>query len=110
MSDGGGEQGGSMAQQWSKNEDSQLKSLVVQYGEHWDVIGRHLGNRTEEQIQHRWHKFHNPTIKGPWTREVCFCYSHQLFSLILLLIRPIIWYILVIMIIVWVMLLLLSLH
>lgn len=55
---------------WTKHEDAALKSLVDQYGERWDSIGRLLKDRTDLQCQQRWTKVLNPDlIKGPWTKE-----------------------------------------
>jgi myb proto-oncogene protein len=55
---------------WTKSEDSILKSLVEQYGEKWDIISKHLPDRSDIQCQQRWTKVVNPDlIKGPWTKE-----------------------------------------
>lgn len=56
---------------WTKSEDTLLKSLVEQYGEKWDIISKHLPERSDIQCQQRWTKVVNPDlIKGPWTKEV----------------------------------------
>ena len=56
---------------WTKSEDTLLKSLVEQYGEKWDIISKHLPDRSDIQCQQRWTKVVNPDlIKGPWTKEV----------------------------------------
>jgi myb proto-oncogene protein len=69
---------------WTKGEDGMLKLLVEQNGEKWDLISKHLKDRSDVQCQQRWTKVVNPDlIKGPWTKEVnnkcCFqkkkCYS-----------------------------------
>lgn len=55
---------------WTKSEDTLLKSLVEQYGEKWDIISKHLPERSDIQCQQRWTKVVNPDlIKGPWTKE-----------------------------------------
>ncbi|KAG5682732.1 hypothetical protein PVAND_012065 [Polypedilum vanderplanki] len=55
---------------WTKSEDTMLKSLVEQYGEKWDMISKHLQDRSDIQCQQRWTKVVNPDlIKGPWTKE-----------------------------------------
>lgn len=55
---------------WTKTEDTMLKSLVEQYGEKWDMISKHLPERSDIQCQQRWTKVVNPDlIKGPWTKE-----------------------------------------
>lgn len=58
---------------WTKTEDTMLKTLVEQYGEKWDIISKHLPDRSDIQCQQRWTKVVNPDlIKGPWTKEVNF--------------------------------------
>lgn len=60
---------------WTKEEDTDLKILVEQHGEKWDIIAKHFTERTDIQCQQRWCKVVNPDlIKGPWTREVS-CFS-----------------------------------
>ncbi|XP_021924975.1 myb-related protein A isoform X2 [Zootermopsis nevadensis] len=55
---------------WSKNEDGQLKLLVEEYNERWDLISRHFPDRSDMQCQQRWQKVVNPElVKGPWTKE-----------------------------------------
>ncbi|KAL3288413.1 hypothetical protein HHI36_002860 [Cryptolaemus montrouzieri] len=55
---------------WSKEEDAQLKQLVEQYNEKWDVIAEHFPDRSDIQCQQRWTKVVNPElVKGPWTKE-----------------------------------------
>lgn len=55
---------------WSRSDDVNLKQLVAQYGEKWDIIAPMFKDRTDQQIQQRWAKVLNPDlIKGPWTRE-----------------------------------------
>jgi len=56
---------------WTKEEDDQLKSLVLQYGaKNWKKIASYFELRSDVQCLHRWQKVLNPAlIKGPWTRE-----------------------------------------
>ncbi|XP_044736788.1 transcriptional activator Myb [Chrysoperla carnea] len=55
---------------WSKEEDTQLKQLVEEYNERWDVISQHFYDRSDVQCQQRWTKVVNPElVKGPWTKE-----------------------------------------
>ncbi|KAK9873735.1 hypothetical protein WA026_002092 [Henosepilachna vigintioctopunctata] len=55
---------------WSKEEDAQLKQLVEEYNEKWDVIAEHFPDRSDVQCQQRWTKVVNPElVKGPWTKE-----------------------------------------
>lgn len=55
---------------WSRQEDQQLKQLVMQHGENYEVIAMGFKDRTEAQCQQRWTKVVNPElVKGPWTAE-----------------------------------------
>ncbi|KAM4691806.1 myb-related protein B [Rhinophrynus dorsalis] len=56
---------------WSPEEDETLKALVNKFGQgEWKLIASNLGNRTEQQCQHRWLRVLHPDIvKGPWTKE-----------------------------------------
>lgn len=49
----------------------QLKQLVEEYQEQWEIIAQHFSDRSDIQCQQRWHKVVNPDlVKGPWTKEV----------------------------------------
>lgn len=52
-------------------QDTQLKQLVEEYQERWDIISEHFPDRSDVQCQQRWTKVVNPElVKGPWTKEV----------------------------------------
>lgn len=78
FSDGGGgdddssisSKNAAAGKRWSRSDDVNLKQLVAQYGEKWEIIAPMFKERTEQQVQQRWAKVLNPDlIKGPWTRE-----------------------------------------
>lgn len=78
----GGSMNSSMKGKWTKTEDNLLKNLVDQYGDSkWDVIAKHLPDRSDIQCQQRWTKVVNPDlIKGPWTKEVSLFVEHLKFK------------------------------
>ncbi|KAJ8872814.1 hypothetical protein PR048_026430 [Dryococelus australis] len=51
-------------------QDAQLKQLVQECNEKWDLIASYFPDRSDVQCQQRWTKVVNPElVKGPWTKE-----------------------------------------
>ena len=54
---------------WSVNEYNTLISLVRKHGEEWDIISRHLGNKTSKQCMQKFKNSQRSAKKGNWTEE-----------------------------------------
>uniref|UniRef100_T1GJ98 HTH myb-type domain-containing protein n=1 Tax=Megaselia scalaris TaxID=36166 RepID=T1GJ98_MEGSC len=70
LADGDGNLPGNNGRRWSRQEDQQLKQLIMQHGENYELIALNFKDRSEAQCQQRWTKVVNPElVKGPWTAE-----------------------------------------
>lgn len=56
---------------WAKHEDTQLMAIVAQYGPaNWDVLSKHLPNRSGKQCRERYHNILDPKVrKGDWSLQ-----------------------------------------
>lgn len=66
--------------QWTSEEDSQIKELYAKYGKKWEKISKLMGNRTGKQIRDR---FINRLDKGVFRRKFTAEEDKKLFELYL---------------------------
>ncbi|XP_047953105.1 LOW QUALITY PROTEIN: transcription factor MYB98-like [Salvia hispanica] len=56
---------------WTKTEDRKLDSLVMQYGQKWASVAKHMPRRIGKQCRERWHNNLRPNISKSvvWSDE-----------------------------------------
>jgi hypothetical protein len=56
---------------WTKQEDALLLKIVTRYGPaNWDILAKHIKDRSGKQCRERFHNILDPTVrKGNWTPQ-----------------------------------------